>query len=30
LPEVAKGTGLVVVTVQHARGSDEVKFRVKR
>jgi len=27
---VAKGTGLVVVTVQHARGSDEVKFRVKR
>lgn len=30
LPQVAKETGLVVVTVQHARGSDEVKFRVKR
>jgi hypothetical protein len=30
LPQVAKGTGLVVVTVQHARGSDEIKFLVKR
>jgi hypothetical protein len=30
LPQAAKGTGLVVVTVQHARGSDEVKFLVKR
>jgi len=30
LPQAAKGTGLVVVTVQHARGSDEVKFVVKR
>ena len=30
LPQVAKGTGLVVVTVQHARGSDEAKFLVNR
>jgi len=30
LPQVAKGTGLVVVTVQHSRGSDEIKFLVKR
>ncbi len=30
LPQAAKGTGLVVVTVQHALGSDEVKFLVKR
>jgi hypothetical protein len=30
LPQVAKGTGLVVVTVQHPRGSDEIKFLVKR
>jgi hypothetical protein len=30
LPQVGKGTGLVVVTVQHARGSDEAKFLVNR
>ncbi len=30
LPKVDKGTGLVVVSVQHPNGSDEVKFLVKR
>lgn len=30
LPSVAKGTGLVVVTVQHPSGSDEIKFLVRR
>ncbi|MFH1177793.1 MAG: hypothetical protein V1750_10335 [Acidobacteriota bacterium] len=30
LPEIDRGTALVVVTVQHASGSDEAKFLVKR
>jgi len=30
LPQVDKGTALVVVTVQHPSGNDEVKFLVKR
>ena len=30
LPQVEKGTALVVVTVQHPSGNDEVKFLVKR
>ncbi len=30
LPQVEKGTALVVVSVQHPSGNDEVKFLVKR
>ena len=30
VPELEKGTGLVVVAVQHAAGADEVKYLVKR
>ncbi|MGE5235700.1 MAG: hypothetical protein ACM3O7_05085 [Acidobacteriota bacterium] len=30
LPELKKGTGLVVVAVQHPSGSDEIKFLIKR
>jgi hypothetical protein len=30
IPQLDKGQGLMVVTVHHARGNDEVKFLVKR
>jgi hypothetical protein len=30
IPQLEKGQGLLVVSVQHARGSDEVKFLVHR
>jgi hypothetical protein len=30
IPRLDKGQGLLVVTVHHARGNDEVKFLVKR
>jgi hypothetical protein len=30
IPTVAKGQGLLVVSVQHARGNDEVKFLVRK
>ena len=30
VPEIEKGTALVVVTVQHSSGSDEAKFLVKK
>jgi hypothetical protein len=30
IPKLEKGQGLLVVSVQHARGNDEVKFLVRR
>ncbi len=30
IPPLDKGQGLLVVTVQHPRGNDEVKFLVRR
>jgi hypothetical protein len=30
LPSIPKGTGLVVISVQHASGSDEIKFLIRR
>ena len=30
IPKIEKGQGLLVVSVQHARGNDEVKFLVRR
>lgn len=30
IPKVEKGQGLLVVSVQHARGNDEVKFLVRK
>ncbi len=30
IPQLEKGQGLLVVSVQHARGSDEVKFLIHR
>jgi hypothetical protein len=30
IPKLDKGQGLLVVTVQHARGNDEVKFLINR
>ena len=30
IPNLEKGQGLLVVSVQHARGNDEVKFLVRR